>query len=227
MNFEIHTLYYKNSNPIFFDLHSKIMKKFNVPVQYTNETINVGLWMDKVMENSKSDIVGFIDIDCVVTNHDIINKCLSYVSNKKSMIGIALAANHIFPFTHIYVGPTFCFIDRNTWDKVGKPTFGQLKNKLKNTFKTKYDFAENVCYTFEKKKIRYKALYPMYFDKVHKEYYLHNYGMYGIGTYYEGGIYHLFESRLDQNTQIFKNKCEKILSDSFTTEGMISSRSFE
>ena len=54
MNFEIHTLYYKNSNPIFFDLHSKIMKKFkklknkyfkviyeelntsyNIPVRYT------------------------------------------------------------------------------------------------------------------------------------------------------------------------------------------------
>ena len=79
MNFEIHTLYYKNSNPIFFDFHSKIMKKFDVPVQYTNETLNVGVWMDKVMNNSKSDIVGFIDIDCLVTNKDIINKCLSNV----------------------------------------------------------------------------------------------------------------------------------------------------
>ena len=96
MNFEIHTLYYKNSNPIFFDFHSKIMKKFDVPVQYTNETLNVGVWMDKVMNNSKSDIVGFIDIDCLVTNKDIINKCLSYVKKTKSMIGIAVSANHIF-----------------------------------------------------------------------------------------------------------------------------------
>ena len=83
MNFEIHTLYYKNSDPIFFEFHLKIMKKFNIPIQYTNETINVGSWMNKVMKNSKSDIVGFIDIDCVVTNKDIIKKCLSYVQKKK------------------------------------------------------------------------------------------------------------------------------------------------
>ena len=227
MNFEIHTLYYKNSDPIFFEFHSKIMKKFNIPIQYTNETINVGSWMNKVMKNSKSDIVGFIDIDCVVTNKDIIKKCLSYVQKKKSMIGIALVANHISPYTHIYVGPTFCFIDRKTWINVGRPSFGQLKSKLKNTFRTKYDYAEKVSYVFEKKKIRYKALYPMLFDKIHKEYYLHNYGMYGIGTYYEGGVYHLFESRLNENTKIFEKRCKEILNDTFTTEGMINSRSFK
>ena len=53
MNFEIHTLYYKNSNPVFFEFHSKIMKKFNIPIKYTNETINVGSWMNKVMKSSK------------------------------------------------------------------------------------------------------------------------------------------------------------------------------
>ena len=227
MNFEIHTLYYKNSNPIFFEFHSKIMKKFDVPVQYTNETLNVGVWMDRVMNNSKSDIVGFIDIDCLVTNKDIINKCLSNVKKTKSMIGIALSANHIFPYTHIYIGPAFCFIDRQTWNKIGKPTFGQLKNKLKNIFKTKYDYSQNVCYQLEKNGIRYKALYPQFFDKVHKEYYLHNYGMYGIGTYYEGGVYHLFESRLNENIKLFEKRCEQILKDTFTTEGMINSRSFE
>ena len=51
--------------------------------------------------------------------------------------------------------------------------------------------------------------------------------MYGIGTYYEGGVYHLFESRLNENTKIFEKRCEQILNDTFTTEGMINSRSFE
>ena len=51
--------------------------------------------------------------------------------------------------------------------------------------------------------------------------------MYGIGTYYEGGIYHLFESRLDQNAKIFQKKCELILNDTFTTDGMINSTSFD
>ena len=136
-------------------------------------------------------------------------------------------SHHIFPYTHIYIGPAFCFIDRQTWNKIGKPTFGQLKDKLKNIFKTKYDYSQNVCYQLEKNGIRYKALYPQFFDKVHKEYYLHNYGMYGIGTYYEGGVYHLFESRLNENTKIFEKRCEQILNDTFTTEGMINSRSFE
>ena len=82
MNFEIHTLYWKNSNPVFYDYHSKIMKKFKVDINYTNENINHGIWMDNIMKESKSDIIGFIDIDCVVTNDQIISECIEYLNKQ-------------------------------------------------------------------------------------------------------------------------------------------------
>ena len=223
MNFEIHTLFWKDSNPIFYEYHSKIMKKFNININYTNENVNNGKWMNHVMNRASNDIIGFIDIDCVVTNKKIIYDCLNYVDKNKSIIGISQVSNHISPFTHIFVGPGFFFINKNTWLSIGKPSFGQLKHKLKNIFKTKYDFAEGVCYAFEKKNIKYRALYPLYFDQPHPDYYIHNYGVYGIGTYYHGGIYHLYESRSNKNANIFKKKCELILNDQFTTENMISS----
>ena len=58
-------------------------------------------------EYGTNDIIGFIDIDCVVTNKKIIDDCLSYVDKNKSIIGIAQVSNHIAPFTHIFVGPGF------------------------------------------------------------------------------------------------------------------------
>ena len=152
MNFEIHTLYWKDSDPKFYFYHSKIMKKNDINIHYTNENINTGKWMDEIINKSKSDIIGFIDIDCVVTNKYIVPKCINFLKKNKSIIGIAQVSNHIFPYNHIFVGPAFFFIHRQTWLDVGKPSFMQLKNKIKNFFKIKYDFAEGVCYRFEKKK---------------------------------------------------------------------------
>ena len=228
MNFEIHTLYWKNSNPVFYHYHSKIMNKFNVDINYSNENINHGIWMDKVINESKSDIIGFIDIDCVVTNDQIISECIKYLNKKKSIIGIAQVTGHIHPANHIFVGAGFFFIFKKSWEDVGKPSFVQLKDKLKNYFKTKYDYAEGVCYAFEKKKIKYKALYPTHFQKYNEtnQYHLHNYGPYGIGTHFNGGIYHLYESRNNDNIQLFKKKCEEILNNKFSTSDMISCLDF-
>ena len=36
------------------------MKNLKVDINYTNEYINHGIWMDNIMKESRSDIIGFI-----------------------------------------------------------------------------------------------------------------------------------------------------------------------
>jgi hypothetical protein len=219
---EIHTLYWKNTDPIFVDYHKSIMRKFSVKVNYTCQNLDHGLWMDKIVNNSNSEVIGFIDIDCIITNSDIIKKCEEFVLKKKTIIGIAQTANHIFPATHIHIGAGFFFINKYTWEKIGKPSFDKFRLSLFNLFKKRYDYAEGVCYKFEEKRYICKAFYPSYYQI--KKWPLHNYGNYGIGTYYNEGIYHLYESRYNKNKILFQNKCEQILQDKFTTSDMIKAK---
>jgi hypothetical protein len=220
--YQINTLYWKNTDPIFPEYHKKIMNKFNIKVNYVNESLHHGKWMDSIMNKSKAEIIGFIDIDCVVTNAEIIHKCIKYVKNSKSIIGIAQASNHIHPCTHIFAGAGFFFINKDSWIQNGKPSFCMLKPKLKNFFKKKYDVAEGVCYQFEENNFKYKTLFPTHYDlPLPKKWYLHTYGEYGIGTYYKGGVYHLYESRISAHTKIFQEKCLMILNDNFSTKNML------
>lgn len=223
MSHEIHTLFWKNSDPKFYNYHSQIMNKFGLKINYCNENINTGEWMNNVMNHATSDVVGFVDIDCVITNNDIVPDCINFSKSNKTIVGIAQVSNHIFPRNHIFAGPAFFFIYRDTWIKVGRPSFMQLKNKFKNFFRTKYDVCEGVCYKFEKKNISYKALYPTHFDIPRKEYRLHNYGAYGVGTLFQGGVYHLYESRRSENLDLFEKRCKQILSNNFETKNMFSS----
>jgi hypothetical protein len=217
---EIHSCFWENNDPIFYEYHKKIMNKFDINVQYHKKTINPGEWMNNVINNCKEEVLGFIDIDCVITNKKIINECQNYIIKCKSIIGIAQVSNHIKPQNHIFVGPGFFFINVDTWKKLGRPSFKARKNKLKNFFRKKFDVAEGVCYKFEKYNIKYKAFYPSFYQLEADNYNLHNYGKYGIGTYYEEGIYHLFESRKPNNINCFKKKCIDILNNKFSTADM-------
>ena len=216
---EIHTLYWTNTDPMFVDYHKAIMKKFNININYTNKNLDHGLWMDQIINNSSSEVIAFIDVDCVITNPVIVQKCNKFALEKKTIVGIAQVSNLIFPATHIHIGAGFFFINRETWEKIGKPSFDKFRLNLFNFFKKKYDYAEGVCYKFEEAGVKCKAFYPSYFQV--KKWPLHNYGNYGIGTYYNEGIYHLYESRYNKNKSFFKKKCEQILEDKFITSDMI------
>ena len=108
---EIHSCFWENNDPIFYEYHKKIMNKFDINVQYHKKTINPGEWMNNVINNCKEEVLGFIDIDCVITNKKIINECQNYIIKCKSIIGIAQVSNHIKPQNHIFVGPGFFFIN--------------------------------------------------------------------------------------------------------------------
>ena len=213
----VHTLYWPNTDPEIVRSHSDVMKHHGIDVNYTIQPYPHGAWMDAVMQQMDTDIVCFFDIDCVPTNKEIFDKCIEWVSESKSFVGISQVSNHIKPCSHIFAAPAFFVMWRDTWMKMNQPSF--LENP-------RCDVGENVSYQAEMLGIKYKTLFPTHFHfrPEGESWFLHSYGEYGIGTHFEGGIFHLYQGRHPQNQELFKRVCSEIIDGSFTTDNMKDSR---
>lgn len=214
-----HSLAWPNIDPRMMSAQRAVMEHIGIKINYTHQEISHGVWMDHIMRESKSDIVGFFDIDCVPTNAYIIKECVDYVAEFKTFIGLAQVSNHIGYRNHIFAAPCFFLMWRDCWLSLRRPSFMAIKRKC--------DVAENVSFQAEIAHIPYRALYPTHYEKnpPGSIWNLANYGRYGVGTHYQGGFYHLFNSRTNENIELFAQRCSEIMSGNFSTDGMISSTS--
>lgn len=211
MKVEIHTLYWNNTPQEMRDSHKKVASHFDLDVNYHVRNIPHGVWMDQICEMSQADVIGFLDGDCVPLSLDAVFKAIKYAKENDSFVGIAQASNHIHPKSHIYAAPAFFFTTKSCWKKVNT-SFSETQRS---------DVAEEFCYVAEDKGIRYKCLYPTYFEDepVEGVWPLSNYGYYGIGTVFEDSCYHLYQGRMGNNLQRFVTRCEQIVAGGFSTSG--------
>ena len=214
---QIHCLYWPNVDKKIVNAHKETCEHLGLTVNYTEQEIPHGLWMDNIMMSSMAEVKLFLDIDCVPTNKEIVDKAISYALNNKSMVGTAQVSNHIAPYSHIYAAPCFLAISRDIWDDMGRPSFSENET---------CDVAENVSYAAEIYKVKYKTLYPTHYFKEPEggAWPLHTYGKYGIGTHFEGGVFHLFQGRTPDNAMLFYNVCKGIRSGEFKHTNMTPSR---
>jgi hypothetical protein len=80
----------------------------------------------------------------------------------------------------------------------------------------------------EDKSMKYRALMPTYFEKPSSEgiWPLSNLGYYGIGTVFDNSIYHLYQSRMAENIEMFVKRCDQVIDDTFNTDNFISATTF-
>ncbi len=208
---KIHTLAWDNTDQRMIDSHKMVSDHFGLDVVYTFENIPHGQWMNDVMASCDEDVVGFLDIDCIPTNRDIVDASYRYALNNESFVGIAQSTNHIRPGAHIFAAPAFFFISKKTWLRLGRPTFDQTRNA---------DIAENVSYAAEQAGLTYKALYPTHYERASTEgvWRLGNYGCYGIGTHFAGGVFHLYQGRLALNIERFVQRCGDVVANKFSLD---------
>lgn len=213
MKISIHSLYWDNGRELA-ENNKKVCDFLGLNVNYHNlNNFRHGLWMNEVLNNVDSDVIGFFDIDCIPTNKDIVYNAIEYCIKNDSFIGIAQASNHIPPYHHIFAAPAFFFITKNCYKFLGNPSFLETNRS---------DVAQEVSYIAEEKMKQYRILYPLFYEKPSIEgiWNLGHYGKYGIGTYFEGGIYHLYQGRFQNNVDLFKKRCQQIIDGTFTTENM-------
>ncbi len=210
---QIHTLAWDNCDPQLLQAHRKVTQHLQIPVCYHIKTVPHGAWIDSVLETAQTEVVGFLDSDCVPLNREIVLEAAQWAFDHRSFIGIAQCSNHIPPKSHIFAAPAFFFICRAAWVDLGKPSFAENPRS---------DVAQEVSYRAEEAGLRYRTLYPTRFElKPRNEdyWYLGNYGIYGIGTVYKGGVYHLYQGRERERTALFIKRCEQIVAGTFSTDG--------
>lgn len=213
----INTLYWPNTDASIVKAHTDVMRHLGLEVNYSIDQRDHGEWMDAVMQHIEADIICFMDIDCVPTNRDVFDNAVEWVSKSKSFLGLAQASNHIKPGSHIFAAPAFLMVHKEAWAFLQKPTFRAVPWA---------DVAENFSLSAEMAGLRYRTLYPTHYYKRPEEerWYLHTYGEYGIGTHFEGGVFHLYQGRKPQNQKLFKQVCKSICQNKFSTEKMKSCR---
>ncbi len=216
MKFEIHTLYWDNSDKEMIQAHKNVMHHFGFPVNYYENNIQHGNWMDQVCKFSQADVICFLDGDCVPVNLRKFIDCIQHVQKTKTFLGVAQVSNHIQPKAHIYAAPPFFVIHKECW--------ANLAVSFKETYRS--DVAEELSYTAESKGVRYKCLYPTTFERepVEGVWPLGNYGYYGIGTTFENTVYHLYQGRMGNNVQLFVERCNDIIEGKFSNQDHINSK---
>ena len=167
----------------------------------------------------ESDVVVTIEPDCVIINKNKVFDIIKYCLKNNTFTGIAQVSNHIPPKSHIYAAPGFYVMPTKLYKELGNPSFTETPRS---------DTAEEICYIAESKGIRYRSLRPTYFEGEPTEglWPLASLGYYGIGTVFEDTVYHLYQSRFAQNIELYIKRCNEIINNTFTTEGMISSTTF-
>lgn len=193
----------------------------DIPIKQHKERKLHGLWMNEVIEDSDSDIIGFFDADCVPTNTEIVKNSIDYVKENRTFLGLAQATNNKGDPSHIFAAPSFFIIHKDCYDFMGKPSFLETNRS---------DVAQEVTYKAESLGIGFKLIYPSFYEEIPvssggKPWPLSNYGSFGIGTLFEGGIYHLYQGREARNVNLFQLRSHQIVDNSFTTKGMKSSKS--
>ncbi len=183
------------------------MAKFGILVNYTIEKIEHGAWMSRVLENAKSDMICFFDIDCVPIDKENLIYHIQKARFHKSFCGIAQVSNHIPPATHIYAAPAFFVIHKECWNNI------KVSMSAGSDGKRVGDVCELFTYAAEDKRIEFSLLMPEYYYKEPQEglWNLADKGCYGIGTVFQDTVYHLYQSRFNENVDLFVKHCNMII----------------
>ena len=197
-----------NLNIKFKNNHSKVMNYFGIKMNYDNRIIHHGIWIDQIMNESKSDIIFFMDCDCVPMNKEIIDFSIKMCENGY-LVGNAQVSNHLKAKHVLFCAPSFMVISKDYYQLIGKPS------ATNNYFS---DIAQEFTREANKKELRTKMYFPDSFQEVPDcgMWRMAGYGYYGIGTIFNNSIYHLFQSSIGKYEPLFSTACDLIISGKFS-----------
>jgi len=64
----IHVLAWDNVDQRIIDAQKSVLVHFNIDYTLHRENVDHGQWMNRIMEASTNQVVGFLDVDCVPMN---------------------------------------------------------------------------------------------------------------------------------------------------------------
>jgi hypothetical protein len=195
-------LYWDNVDPRIVKAQRDVFAHFGFEIDQRERTgVNHGDFLDAYMaELAPDDVALLSDIDCFPLNREIVERAFAAARNG-AIFGCAQSTNHIDP-DRLFVAPMFMSLSRKTWDALGRPSF---KPDAEN------DVAQRLNAIARERGVEIEMLYP--WGAIVPKWRLGDVGLYGLGTFYRGGVFHLYESRSTPFAFLLFDVAESVLAD--------------
>ncbi|CAM8388134.1 hypothetical protein MCEET85_00865 [Candidatus Methylopumilus planktonicus] len=195
-------MYWNNVDLEIVVMQQKVFSFLGLKLQQLERTGQKhGEFLNEQLKTARlNDVLIFVDIDCVVMNAEVVYKAANF-AKKGGIWGCSQVANHLEDSFHAYAGPMFHAISKKTWLKMGSPSYSADKYN---------DIGQNITRQAQLKNINIYLARPLY-SLIPKWPHGKDY-LFGIGTFYECGVFHLFESRKGVFNKLFKIVGDSIIS---------------
>jgi hypothetical protein len=154
---------------------------------------------EQLSRSTPETVLLVVDIDCIPINREAVTKALE-VANSGGLYGAAQCSNHLQDTNHVFVAPCFMAIKTSTWDYLGLPSF---EPDALN------DVGQRLTRCSESSRLKTVKLRPEFC--LIPKYRMGEDFPYGIGTFFESGIFHLYESRKRVYEPIFLAVAQTII----------------
>ena len=200
LKFRIVTLYWGNISPKLVEAQARVFRHLDLPIEQHCQTgLEHGAFLQGVMESlAEDEIMVFIDIDCFPANADIVMHALEF-ARAGGLIGTAQVSEHIDK-ERMFTSPVFMAMSKALWQSLGRPSF--LADKTGDVAQHVHDAALSSGTKIE---------YLMPFASLVPRWSLPDQTPYGTGTFYRGGIFHLYESRVSPYAFAFYAVAEDVI----------------
>jgi hypothetical protein len=190
----VHALFWKNIRAELLQLQKAIFEKFGVPlVQHFDDMRDHGEWMDSIVRASPDNgLIVFSDIDAFPTDMHFFSWVLENISSR-TIVGLAQAANHLPEPGVVYAGPSFLAFYKATWRELGEPSLCATD---------RYDPAQLLSVRAHQEGVALCLTHP--YACIEPRWPLADRGVFGIGTFYDAGYFHLFQSRFDSAAPLYE-----------------------
>ncbi|HQT47568.1 MAG TPA: hypothetical protein PLY97_10140 [Acidocella sp.] len=193
-------LHWDNIDPRMVATQAEVFRHLGYTITQTClNKLSHGVFLDRTLaEMGEDDLVLCMDIDCFPTNREIVEHAFD-VAEAGGLIGCAQVSMHIDPM-RIFTAPCFLALSRRTWDGLGRPSFRP---------DAKGDVGQGVHDAALAAGVKVEYIRP--WACALPKWNLANHMFYGIGTFYRGGVFHLYESRNSPYAFLFYAVAEDVL----------------
>jgi len=193
--------YFTNIPKEMVEIQKKVFDKFGMHLNQELSRVPHGIYMDNIMKNIDSDIYIFFDIDAIPLKPGLYEYMVEQIKDDNSLIGIEEAPNHV-DYRNVYAGPACFGITRVVYDKIGKPTFMGKAGRC--------DTAGELTFAAQKHNVDVKLiLIEKSMDRIWR---CGENKWFGHGTFYDGWVYHEFETPTLIYQMQFISRCKHVLS---------------
>jgi hypothetical protein len=193
--------YQSNIDEEIIAKQKEVFDKFNIPLVQTSEyRSHCEFLLQSFNKYSNKKFIIFFDIDCIPLSRLAIIAILSDIMDHRTLAGAAQTANQINNGKNLYIGPMFMGISVELFNSL------KLKSLCADEY---YDTSGILTSAMINLKLNVKYWYPTKINIPRWKLYPDRY--FGIGTVYNGLVYHEFEIR--KGNKNFINTCDKVLND--------------